>query len=202
MHIPSDIYEEIKVHALTTAPYECCGLLGLDADGDIAARYGVGNMAEDPTRSFEIDPVDLEVAEGLAADQGLRVGAVYHSHPRASAELSDVDLRLARPDLVHLVIGMNQGIVTRAWSVSEDAVVEEDLELVRSAEQPPDEEPDPIVEVVPWNTAEKNRVPPRECIRASRDALNRAYSYGTPPWPLIMEALDWQRRALEQMVGQ
>jgi hypothetical protein len=153
--------------------------------------------------SFEVDPVDLDVAEGLAADQGLRVGAVYHSHPRASAELSDVDLRLARPDLVHVVVGMNQGMVTRAWKVGEHEVTEEPLELVRRADPAPNAGPDPepLVEAVPWNTAAQNRVPPRECIRASRDALNRAYGYGDgPPWPLIMEALDWQRRALEQMV--
>jgi hypothetical protein len=45
-----------------------------------------------------------------------------------------------------------------------------------------------------------DRVPPRECIRAARDALNRAYGYSEAPWPLIAEAVDWQRRALEQMV--
>lgn len=52
-----------------------------------------------------------------------------------------------------------------------------------------------------WNEgAEANRVPPRECVRAARDALSKAYGYSEPPWPLIAEAVDWLRRAAEQMI--
>jgi hypothetical protein len=45
------------------------------------------------------------------------------------------------------------------------------------------------------------RVTPRECIRAARDALNKAYGCGGSRecWPFIMEAIDWQRRAVEQL---
>ena len=53
---------------------------------------------------------------------------------------------------------------------------------------------------VPWEKgAGPGRESPRECIRAARDALNRAYGQSEAPWPLIAEAVDWQRRALEQM---
>jgi hypothetical protein len=55
---------------------------------------------------------------------------------------------------------------------------------------------------VPWTEqTAPDRVPPRECIRAARDALNRAYGCSEAPWQLIAEALDWQRRAMEQMAG-
>jgi hypothetical protein len=59
---------------------------------------------------------------------------------------------------------------------------------------------------VPWTGSESGRVPPRECIRAARDALNKAYSHpgitdGRHAVPFIAEAVDWQRRALEQMAG-
>lgn len=51
--------------------------------------------------------------------------------------------------------------------------------------------------------AAPNRVPPRECIRAARDALNKMYSATDGPleklWMFMAEALDWQRRALEQI---
>ena len=45
------------------------------------------------------------------------------------------------------------------------------------------------------------RVPPRECIRAARDALSRAYgiSDSRQTWPFMLEALDWLRRGLEQI---
>lgn len=55
--------------------------------------------------------------------------------------------------------------------------------------------------VVPW--AEKtapDRVRPRECIGNARDALNAAYGLtGAAPYPLLIEALEWLRRGLEQM---
>lgn len=61
---------------------------------------------------------------------------------------------------------------------------------------------------MPWDagTQAANRVPPRECIRQARDALNKAYSHpgisdGRHALGFIAEAVDWQRRALEQMVG-
>ena len=57
---------------------------------------------------------------------------------------------------------------------------------------------------IPWYDAKPNRVPPRECIANARDALNRAYSHpgisdGRHALGFIAEAVDWQRRALEQM---
>jgi hypothetical protein len=59
----------------------------------------------------------------------------------------------------------------------------------------------------PWSagTQAADRVPPRDCIRAARDALSKAYSHpgisdGRHALGFIAEAVDWQRRALEQMV--
>jgi hypothetical protein len=51
------------------------------------------------------------------------------------------------------------------------------------------------------DAARPGRVPPRECIRAARDALNRAYgvSDSRQTWPFMLEALDWLRRGLEQI---
>lgn len=56
----------------------------------------------------------------------------------------------------------------------------------------------------PWaESRDAGRVPPRECIRAARDALNKMYSHSDAElpklWMFMAEALDWQRRAMEQM---
>lgn len=55
--------------------------------------------------------------------------------------------------------------------------------------------------LTPWNeTTSPDRVRPRECVRAARDALNRCYAIEErAAVPLLIEALDWLRRALEQM---
>lgn len=54
-----------------------------------------------------------------------------------------------------------------------------------------------------WPEPGPGRVPPRECLRAARDALSRMYSRSDDPlpklWMMMAEALDWQRRAFEQM---
>lgn len=44
------------------------------------------------------------------------------------------------------------------------------------------------------------RVSPQECVKTARDALSKAYGSTEPPWQFISEALDWQRRAVEQML--
>lgn len=67
---------------------------------------------------------------------------------------------------------------------------------------PSQDEPQPEM---PWRTSPPGRIPPRVCIAAARDALNRAYSHpgisdGRHALHAIAEAVDWQRRALEQMV--
>lgn len=56
--------------------------------------------------------------------------------------------------------------------------------------------------VATWQTATApDRVPPRDCIANARDALNRAYAapHGKASLRQVMDAVDWLRRALEQM---
>lgn len=54
---------------------------------------------------------------------------------------------------------------------------------------------------MPWNEkTAPNRVRPRECVGNARNALDRAYGIRErAAVPLLIEALDWLRRALEQM---
>ncbi len=56
---------------------------------------------------------------------------------------------------------------------------------------------------LPWNTkTAPDRVRPRECIGNARNALDRAYARtDRAAVPLLIEALDWLRRGLEQMAG-
>lgn len=54
---------------------------------------------------------------------------------------------------------------------------------------------------MPWlpGSQSPNRVPPRECVGFARDALSDAYGYEVAALPHLIEAIDWLRRALEQM---
>jgi len=54
---------------------------------------------------------------------------------------------------------------------------------------------------LPWNDkTAPNRLSPRGCVGNARDALDVAYGYkDRAAVPLLIEAVDWLRRALEQM---
>lgn len=60
---------------------------------------------------------------------------------------------------------------------------------------------DSVKPKLPWDEkTSADRARPRECIRAARDALDRAYGIKErAAVPLLIEALDWLRRGLEQM---
>lgn len=56
-------------------------------------------------------------------------------------------------------------------------------------------------DLIPWDEKPgRGRVRPRECVWNAKDALDKAYRYGEAPIPLLIEAVDWLRRAMEQMV--
>lgn len=82
MKIFKDIIKEL---ALKAAPYECCGLLLRNKDGMLDV-VPTANAADDPVANFQIPlPAHYE------AIRTGRLMAAYHSHPRDSAEFSDVD---------------------------------------------------------------------------------------------------------------
>lgn len=55
--------------------------------------------------------------------------------------------------------------------------------------------------VLPWaEVTAPNRLPPRLCVNNARESLNKAFGYDDrAAVPLLLEAVDWLRRALEQM---
>ena len=65
----------------------------------------------------------------------------------------------------------------------------------------PPSEPTSAAREFPWNEkTAPNRVRPRDCVGNARNALDRAYGIKErAAVPLLIEALDWLRRALEQM---
>ena len=89
MVIPPAIREELRAHAATEAPNECCGLV-LVKDG-IAVRYiaGVNTLASPYRYELYIDPfVWSEIEDDV--DQ-----VIFHSHPETEPRPSRTDRELA-----------------------------------------------------------------------------------------------------------
>lgn len=76
---------------------EVCGLL-LGAAGRIEAIAPAANVAPDPARHFELDPVALIAAHRAAREGGEQIIGHYHSHPSGVAVPSATDAACAAPD--------------------------------------------------------------------------------------------------------
>lgn len=89
--LPAGMIREMTAHAERAAPGEACGLVAYDATGRPVRLFRLSNVAPDPRR-FEIDPAEHYRTILEAESQGLRIGAVYHSHPHGPARPSRIDL--------------------------------------------------------------------------------------------------------------
>jgi proteasome lid subunit RPN8/RPN11 len=84
---------------------EVCGLL-LGTAGRIEAIAPAANVAPDPARHFELDPVALIAAHRAARAGGTPIIGHYHSHPSGVAVPSATDAACATPDgSLWLIIG-------------------------------------------------------------------------------------------------
>jgi proteasome lid subunit RPN8/RPN11 len=105
-------------HARRDAPNECCGLLvgrpagPAEAGPHILEAVVASNGASEPTKRYEISPVDYfaqikrcrRINE--AQSEHFAVVGAYHSHPRGGPEPSDTDTAQAFRDFVFLIVGL------------------------------------------------------------------------------------------------
>ncbi|MFZ2997706.1 M67 family metallopeptidase [Sphingobium sp.] len=98
VHIARSLLDHI--HALCAVDSgEVCGLLLGAAGADrIDAILPAANVAPDPARHFELDPITLFAAHRAARSGGPAILGHYHSHPSGIATPSATDLASAAPD--------------------------------------------------------------------------------------------------------
>ena len=96
--LPPDVAETLRREAEAAWPRECCGLLlgGASTRESLSPAHIVAiapsrNVARDPWRHFEIDPVTLIAAHRTARAGGPPVLGYYHSHPTGVAVPSAID---------------------------------------------------------------------------------------------------------------
>jgi proteasome lid subunit RPN8/RPN11 len=98
MNILTDnLKSRIKAHALSEAPYECCGII-VESDGNVKA-LSCKNVAVDKQNEFEVSGKDY-----LRALREGEIKAYYHSHTNGNPILSIVDEVLSRAHDLPLIM--------------------------------------------------------------------------------------------------
>jgi proteasome lid subunit RPN8/RPN11 len=90
-------WEQLRRHGEETYPYECCGVLVGEIDGEgvkvVRSAVRCGNQRSDsPQDRYLIDPRELVRIQREAREQTLDILGFYHSHPDHPARWSQTDL--------------------------------------------------------------------------------------------------------------
>jgi proteasome lid subunit RPN8/RPN11 len=93
IRISLDILEAIARHGAEDAPNEACGYI-TGNDGEAAGIIRLQNADNSPEH-FTFLPQEQFSAVKKARSLGLKLIAVYHTHPNSPARMSAEDIRLA-----------------------------------------------------------------------------------------------------------
>jgi [CysO sulfur-carrier protein]-S-L-cysteine hydrolase len=126
MRISRRLYDEIVAHARADAPNECCGMIS-SRDGEAVAVHRATNTAASPLR-YIMDGAEQHRIQTAIEDDGLDLGAIYHSHTRSDPIPSQTDVNLARfgdsdlpafPGTLYVIVGVQHPDVddVRIWDI-------------------------------------------------------------------------------------
>ena len=125
LDIPKHIFEEVLEQAKAEAPIEACGILA-GAEGKAEKIYRMTNTDESNDH-FMMEPGEqFRVIKDIRAS-GLRMLAIYHSHPETGARPSDEDIRLAlTPDVIYVIASLQDADnpVVRGFLIEDGQVSE------------------------------------------------------------------------------
>lgn len=134
LRIQREILKSIFAHAKRDMPVEACGYLAGN-NGTVTLHYEMENIdASSEHFSFNVQEQFSVVKD--ARSKGLKIMAVYHSHPAAPARPSEEDIKLAHdPDVSYVILsfaGNTEDI--KSFRIKNGKVENEVLEVTDNAE--------------------------------------------------------------------
>ncbi len=135
--IPS-VFETMLETARAAAPLEACGLLA--GTGERVTRCYVLTNADAAAEHYRMLPEEQFAALKDMRQHGLKMLAIWHSHPATPARMSAEDLRLAyTPDVGYVILSLAdaRAPVLRAFQVSEGIAQDLPLRIEAPAEISP-----------------------------------------------------------------
>lgn len=105
MNIKASVINELISHARAEAPVEACGYLA-GSDDLVTTAFRLRNVDASPEH-FSFEPAEQFAVVRRMRAEGVRLKAVYHSHPATPARLSQEDIRLANdPSLSYVIVSL------------------------------------------------------------------------------------------------
>ena len=135
LKIKQDIIDRIVAHGRSEAPLEACGYLA-EKDGMICKHFELTNLDKSPVH-FSMDPAEQFAAINECRNQGLKIRAVYHSHPETPARPSNEDIKLAYdPSLSYVIVSLaGTDPSTKSFIIQEGVVEPEPLEIINDGKK-------------------------------------------------------------------
>ena len=141
MKIRPSVLDAIGAHARRESPKECCGIL-IGAGEDIVEAVAAANVAEEPSRCYEVSPADhiaqvRRCRDAVRDGEGaLRIVGVYHSHVHSGPIPSPTDLDQAYHEYVYVIVGPADGsapLEIRAYRLSGERFADVQLTAMPAA---------------------------------------------------------------------
>ncbi len=128
------VWNVMATAAQKSAPLEACGLLA--GVGERATKCYVLTNADAAAEHYRMLPEEQFAAINDMRRDGLRMLAIWHSHPASPARMSAEDLRLAyTPDIQYVIISLAEAVepIVRAFAVR-DGVAHETPVVIEAEE--------------------------------------------------------------------
>jgi proteasome lid subunit RPN8/RPN11 len=130
MVIKKQIIDKVIEHARKDAPLEACGYLA-EKDGIVSMHFPLTNV-DASAEHFSLSPSEQFTTIRKIRDLGMKIYAVYHSHPQSPARPSVEDIRLAYDPEIHYVIVslQNNNTTVASFKIKNGTVTEDSVDIV------------------------------------------------------------------------
>lgn len=132
LKIPEDMVEQMIEQANEAAPIEACGILA-GKESRVEKFYKMTNV-DNSNDHFMMSPQEqFDVVKDMRS-AGLKMLAIYHSHPETPARPSQEDIRLAlTPDVKYVILSLAEfgKPDIKAFVIEQNIVTSTPLEIVK-----------------------------------------------------------------------
>ncbi len=132
LEIPEFVFDQMIAQAQAQAPIEACGILA--GDENLVKRLYEMTNVDNSSEHFTMNPAEqFSVVKTMRA-AGLKMSAIYHSHPATPARPSEEDIRLAlTPDATYVILSLEKPDepYAKAFLIDKDVVTERPLRIVK-----------------------------------------------------------------------